>query len=204
MYCQHRKGTLGGYSQNSLGVLKIMKRIFTILSCCLCICILFVDYANSQSKQDSLGINETFVPFKHMSGIEPGESRLSSVLKSFGKPQREEITKTGDKVIQYTRVGLSFLITAKSKETDPIIDAVWAEEPYKGRSPNGLIINMSSGEAVEICMRDYYRVLNLSGSMYFSKEQGGEANFQVWFEDGKLIRIKIFRGVKSKGSTTSN
>jgi hypothetical protein len=146
---------------------------------------------------------DIFVPFEHISGINPGEAHLSDVIKLFGEPQQVKITEKsevadiklgGVKLIKYNNLGLTFLIAPERiDDADPIIDSVYAEVPYPGRSPNGIYLGMPREDALEICRRDYHQTEDLGSSIYFAKKAGGESDFQVWFVDDTLIRIKIFR-----------
>jgi len=180
-----------------------MQKSYSIVLAFLYIAILFVCCPSTQAEQKNQGDDKTFVPFSHIYNIVPGESRISAVVKILGEPQHVEITETwevagvrggGDKKLQYTNLGLFFLISVKHiKQADPVIDAAWAEAPFKGKSPNGLYIGMSRKEALEICRRDYHQTQDLGNSLYFAEKPGGESDFQVWFEDQKLMRMKIFR-----------
>ena len=72
----------------------------------------------------------------------------------------DHIKLGGNKVLQYTNLGLRFLIAAENvKEADPVIVAASVVAPYKGRSPNGLHIGMAQIRLV----RAYFVHLEVSG-----------------------------------------
>lgn len=85
--------------------------------------------------------------------------------------------------------GLSFLLT---NDPDPIIEAIYVQPPYQGQTPNGLFLGMNQSDALRIIKRDYYISLDLSESLLIAKSADHANNFQVWFERGLLIRMKLF------------
>jgi len=80
----------------------------------------------------------------------------------------------------------------KAAQADPVIDTIMVEAPYKGQSPNGLSIGMPWKRALEILKRDYHVEMTLDGSMNFAEKSGGRGDLQVWFENDKLTRVKLF------------
>ena len=158
--------------------------------------------ASAHALQLSTGATQVFVPFNHIGGVVPGETRRSAVITAFGKPEKTEITEKrklagrefgGDTWLTYPSQGVSVLITKENVgQADPVIDSIMVEAPYAGRSPNGLSIGMPWKKALEILKRDYHLDSDLGGSMNFAEKPGGKPDLQVWFENDKLIRVKLF------------
>ncbi len=167
-----------------------------------CIAILMFSGACAQADQESREGEGEIQPFRHIYNIVPGESRQSAALKMLGDPRRVEITEIwevagvkggGNKKLHYTDRGIFLLISSKNiDEPDPVIDAVWVEAPFKGRSANGLYLGMPRDEALRICRRDYHETDDLKESFLFARRPGEDSDFQIWFKNGKLMRMKIF------------
>jgi len=170
---------------------------------CLFTAVLSLGYvASTPAAQPGPGATQAFEPFKHIGGVVPGVTRRSAVLTAFGKPEKTEVTEKrklagkefgGDTWLEYGSQGVSVLITKEnSGQADPVIDSIMVEAPYGGRSPNGLSIGMPWKKALEILKRDYHLDSDLDGSMNFAEKPGGKPDLQVWFENDKLTRVKLF------------
>ena len=168
----------------------------------LLILILGIVYFTSPSFAEKSKEESSFIPFKHINGIIPGVSKISEAIKVLGEPTGIEFTETwevsnvkggGNKKFEFREHGI-FIIVSKPNvaEKTQIVDSIFAEAPYHGRSPNGLYIGMPKKEALEICRRDYIEKLDLENSIFFAQEPEGDDDLQLWFEEEKLIRVKLY------------
>jgi hypothetical protein len=142
------------------------------------------------------------IPFERINQITPGVSTYSDVEKLLGTPEKIRTQKKekvagvkvgGNKVIEYPSLGIGIIFSGSKTAPDSVVDGIWVETPFSGRSPNDLYIGMPKREATLILARNYHLELNLCDSMFLAKEKGMDDKFQVWFEDDRLIRMKIFR-----------
>ena len=79
-----------------------------------------------------------------------------------------------------------------STASDSVVEGVYVEAPFKGKSENGLHIGMSRKDALSVCDRDYCRTMDTGRSYFFALKKGGYDPFQIWFENDQLIRMKLF------------
>ena len=138
------------------------------------------------------------IPFHSIEGIIPGLTRYSAIKRIYGEPKDIEVSKVevvagvkvgGTRVIHYRRMGISFVLESG---VDPTVDAIYVEAPYKGRTPNGLFLGMEKGDALKIIERDYFISQDLGESLLVARSEKHSDSFQVWFADGRLIRMKVF------------
>jgi hypothetical protein len=151
-------------------------------------------HAQTSSKQP----NNTIVPFHSVNGFMPGLTRYSDVARLYGPPEEIEVPKEkvvagittgGNRIIHYRTRGISFLLTS---ESDAIVEAIYVEPPYDGRTSNGLFLGMKKSDAIRIIERDYHISLDLGESLLIAKSPNHTNNFQVWFGGGMLTRMKLF------------
>lgn len=148
------------------------------------------------------------VAFKHIVSIEPGHTKYSEAIKLLGQPEKSETSEErevagikvgGTKTVSYPGRGIFFIISKEQvRSADPVIDGIFVESPFKGKTPNGLHLGMQKKDALDICDRDYFRTTDLGGSCYFATERDGDSRFQLWFTDGRVSRMKIFAPLKCK------
>lgn len=148
------------------------------------------------------------VAFKHVMSVEPGHTRYAEAIKLLGRPEKAETTKEGEaagvkvggvRVLSYPSRGIFFIISEEgSGPADPVVEGIYVEPPFKGKTPNGLYLGMPKKEALEICDRDYYRTTDLGSSCFFATERDGDSRFQLWFTDGGVSRMKIFAPLKDE------
>ena len=141
-------------------------------------------------------VKEEIIPFHSVNGVIPGFSNYSDIENQYGPPEEIEVQKKrevlgitvgGNKVIHYRSKGISFLV-----RKDLIIEGIYVEKPYKGRSPSGLFIGMSKNDAIGIIMENYHIVLGTGESLLIAKSDKHTDNFQVWFKNDVLTRMKLF------------
>lgn len=145
-----------------------------------------------QSTQDAI------VPFHSINGLIPGISKYSEVTGRYGSAE-EETGSSGNRIVHYRNEGISLLLTT---EAEPIVEAIYVEPPYKGRTQNGLFLGMKEVDAVPIIRRDYY----ISDALDFIGPTTGERTisigdspnikdfrFQFWFRNGYLTRMRLDR-----------
>ena len=148
------------------------------------------------------------VAFKHVMSIEPGHTKYAEAIKWLGQPEKAETTKEeevagvkvgGVRILSYPSRGIFLIISEEgSGPADPVIEGIYVESPFKGKTPNGLHLGMPKKEALEICDRDYFRTTDLGSSCFFATERNGDSRFQLWFTDDRVSRMKIFAPLKRK------
>lgn len=171
-----------------------------------------IGFDASQAADEIRSAEFEIVPFKHIVSIEPGRTTYSAVVKQLGEPERVT-TKTvaideraasvidvrtlrdlerlpSMTILSYPSRGIKVLVPSTS--SDSVVDSIWVEAPFKGKSENGLHIGMSQKDALSVCERDYYRTLEAGSSCFFALKKGGYDPFQIWFENDRLIRMKLF------------
>jgi hypothetical protein len=142
--------------------------------------------------ENSTTIINQIIPFEHINGIKPRYTKYSDVLKLFGRPSNSIYTQDNIKLINYIEMGLTIIIDEKNDATDPIVDSLFVEYPFDGKSINGLFIGMPQEEALKICSRYYFKKGDYGDSQTFSKLKDSYDSFQLWFNDDILIRMKLF------------
>jgi hypothetical protein len=171
-----------------------MRTIYNIFSFILFLGIGFglvtqISYASNQYQNK-------IIPFHSVNGIIPGFAKYSDIEKQYGIPEEIEVTKKekvagitvgGNKIIHYRSKGLSFLISKNS-----VVEAIYVERPYAGKSPCGLFLGMTKKAAIKIINKNYYIAIDLNKSLLIAKSSKHANNFQVWFTDGILTRMKLF------------
>lgn len=131
------------------------------------------------------------IPFDRVDRIAPGRTRASEVVAAYGKARKVKREGTTE-IHSYPSRGMTLIYDRTRPAADPIVDGIYVESPWAGRSPNGLRLGMPRDEALAICRRDYVQKLDLGTSFYFASTAGGDSKFQLWFEGDRLIRMKIF------------
>lgn len=172
-----------------------------------------IGFDASQAADEIRSTEFEIVPFKHIVSIEPGRTKYSAVLKQLGKPEQVEVStfqadqKLLDRVddhrtrqmlergvswtiLSYPTRGIRVIVPSSS--SDSVVDSIYVEAPFKGRSENGLHLGMSKKDALSVCDRDYFRTMDLGSSYFFALKKGGNDPFQIWFENDQLIRMKLF------------
>lgn len=147
------------------------------------------------------------VAFKHVMSVEPGHTTYREAIKLLGRPEKAAVSKGegaagvkagGAEIVSYPSRGIFFLISGEAAgSADPLVEGIYVESPFRGRTPNGLRLGMTKKEALEICDRDYFRTTDLDSTCFFATERDGDSRFQLWFTDGRLSRMKIFAPLKS-------
>ena len=147
---------------------------------------------------------DTINPFEHVNGLTPGVSKLQDAVLILGIPEATEITPKeifeelelgGDKLVKYLTRGIYLIISSSHvDEKNLIVDSIYVQSPYKGKTPGGLYIGMPKEKALQILSTRYHFVADYGGSMDFHRTSDEKDNqdFQVWFEGKKLIRMKVF------------
>jgi hypothetical protein len=140
--------------------------------------------------------------------VEPGHTRYAEAIRLLGRPEKAETTKEeevagvkvgGNRVVSYPSRGIFFIVSGvEAGLAGSVIDGIYVEPPFKGKTPNGLYLGMPKKEALEICDRDYYRTTDLGSSCFFATERDGDSRFQLWFTDGRVSRMKIFAPLKGE------
>ncbi len=139
-----------------------------------------------------------FEPFAHFEGIVPGVDRVSAVTRRFGDPSSEERSGVpgSDASIVHYPGGVTIIIDSRfQNDPDPLVDAIYAEAPYAGVGPHGLRIGLSREEVEQILERHYAIELRLETSVLVAPQGGGEDDLQLWFEAGRVNRIKLYKTV---------
>lgn len=129
-----------------------------------------------------------FTPFGDMLGVVPGITTWDEAKAQFGEFEFEEHPREGTTVLSYPRRGI-FMIRSRENDT---VDALYVEPPCVVLSKSGLHLGMSRALALEICHRDHHLAHDLGECFYFAKVKRGSSDFQLWFEDGALCRLKLF------------
>jgi hypothetical protein len=147
------------------------------------------------------GGGSAFVPFESVDGIVPGTTKYSEVERRFGRPDEVEVTERkvvagmhlgGNSIAKYTTRGMCFIFV-EPVDTDPVVDGIYVEAPYAGRTANGLFIGQPEADARAVIERDWFITNDLGASVLIAKARGGDSDLQVWFQDGRVSRMKIFR-----------
>jgi hypothetical protein len=140
---------------------------------------------------------DQIIPFHSVNGFIPGLARYSTVESAYGAPDEIEVPKRrvvagiavgGNRIVHYTKRGMHFLL---SEDADPVIEGIYVELPYAGRAPNGLFLGMAEGEARAIIRRDYHVARDLGDSLMLASDPESEDRFQVWFEGGRLVTMRL-------------
>jgi hypothetical protein len=130
-----------------------------------------------------------FVPFDNVNGLRPGHSTESDIKPILGPPQSiEKLSGRDFRVFKYPREGISVGVN----ETD-IIDFIYVETPYDGKTPEGLYIGMPEQQAKAILKLSFVQGMSESFYSKIGRVEETRNGFQVWFEGNKLIRMKAFR-----------
>ena len=170
-----------------------MKALSYIIFCIACI---FTSNIYADSSHINKQLQNSIIPFHSVNKIIPGLSNYLDVEKLYGPPEEIDISKKetvsgittgGNRAIHYYKRGLSFLLTK-----DAIVEGVYVELPYNGKTPNGLYLGMKKTDAVEIIRKNYYISYDLGESLLIAKTKAHTDNFQVWFTAGILTRMKLF------------
>jgi hypothetical protein len=177
-----------------------------VLSSAIAVCWLLI--APLPLVADSQPTAHEIVAFKHVMSIEPGHTKYAEAIKLLGQPEKAETTKErevagvkigGTQILSYPSRGIFFIISEEGQgPAGPVIDGIYVESPFRGKTPNGLHLGMPKKEALEICDRDYFRTTDLGDSCYFATTRDGDSRFQLWFTDGRVSRMKIFAPLKCK------
>lgn len=143
------------------------------------------------------GVKHTLVPFVMIDEIIPGHSKLMDAIRAKGDPvQIKQIQKNGsyeNKIVRF-KDGITVVIDHSNvQETNPVIDAIYAEHPYPGVSSHGLKIGMSRVEALVILEENFYRSNQFGESFIYAVDPSGDDDLQVFFAQKKLIRIKLYK-----------
>lgn len=143
------------------------------------------------------------IPCYSVNGLVLGNCYLNDLLNSLGNPDSEfstpkiEIAGVNygeDKVVGYTDRGLFAIIDRENiNDANPIIDEIYVEFPFDAVSKEGLYIGMNESEAKVILERNFYRKYKEDGAWEYSIDKAQEVNFEVSFEDNKLIRMEVIR-----------
>jgi hypothetical protein len=145
----------------------------------------------------------TFEPFRHIAGIQPGIHRLDEVIEFLDEPEGVELQPddnektSGNIILRYPSRGFSFLVVFGPEHPEnPIIDCVWLESPFSGTSRQGMRLGMGDQECRGLCNTHYYIASDYEDFSFVAptKEEEDDDDLQLWFESGKLVRIKLFRG----------
>ncbi|MEW5725851.1 MAG: hypothetical protein AB1896_22260, partial [Thermodesulfobacteriota bacterium] len=134
------------------------------------------------------------VPFQHVDGLVPGRTTYQDVVEMMGPPEERQDVETGF-ILRYPSRGFFFIVDLRSQPgTDnPVIDSVYVEAPYRGRSPEGLYIGQPEQEALAVLDRHFHLDMRVSeGCYYYSEKPGLRSDFTVWFENGILVRMKLW------------
>ena len=68
------------------------------------------------------------------------------------------------------------------------------ESPFKGVSLEGIYIGMHQNDALTTMQKKYLFRANFGDSKIFSKSEIEKHNtIQFWFEENKLVKMKIFK-----------
>ncbi|WP_298248276.1 toll/interleukin-1 receptor domain-containing protein [uncultured Christiangramia sp.] len=145
-------------------------------------------------KSQTTSIVSQIIPFEHVDGIKPGLTKYSDIIKLFGRPDDSIISEKGSKLIKYLDKGISLIVDKGWENIDPIIDSVIVYPPYSGKSPNGLYIGINKEKALEIVDNDYVKTYPSDKIfLYGITEIDRKSDFQIWFDAGKLSKMKIFK-----------
>ena len=137
-------------------------------------------------------------PFHSINGIMPGLTKYSDAQSQLGPPDEIEVPKErevagimvgGNRIVHYRAKGLSLLLTDNG---DAIVEGIYVEAPYRGRSENGLHLGMKKIDALAIVQRDYYITMDLGESILVAKDPAQTDSLQLWFTADVLSRVKLF------------
>ena len=142
-------------------------------------------------------------PFYSINGLVLGICSLEDLTFLLGPPEEEEITPVTDlggdkngenKVVKYFSRGIFAVIDEEnSLKSNPKIDGIYVELPFSGVSPEGLYLGMSKKDAIRILKKNYCLNYEDDPTYIFWKNEKDAQDFQVWFEEEKLIRMKVER-----------
>ncbi|MBI2286794.1 MAG: hypothetical protein HYU79_05040 [Nitrosomonadales bacterium] len=137
-------------------------------------------------------------PFHSINGIMPGLTKYSEAEAKLGTPDEIEVPKKlevagievgGNRIVHYRAKGISLLLTDNA---DAIVEGIYVEAPYRGRSENGLYLGMKKIDALAIVQRDYHITMDLGESILVAKDPDHTDSFQLWFTADVLSRVKLF------------
>ena len=166
-----------------------MKKYITFI-----IAIIFLTSCNNSS-------NNTIELFSNINGIIPGLTKMQEVQGKFGAPDIIETTKRevtlgielgGNKIIKYDAIGLTLIFDSDDLD-NATVDGVYVESPFNGKSKEGIYLGMPEEECLKIMNQNYVQVDDYGGSYTYARNKSVEDNLQIWFKDGVLITIKLFR-----------
>ena len=142
-------------------------------------------------------------PFHSINGLILGECTLGDLTFLLGSPEEEEITPTkemagdkygGNKVVKYISRGIFAIIEENEVlKSDSKIDGIYVERPFSGVSPEGLYLGMPQKDAMQILKKNFILNYEDDPTYIFWKNERDAQDFQIWFEDEKLIRMKVER-----------
>ncbi|HSD09306.1 hypothetical protein [Flavobacterium sp.] len=163
---------------------------------------------DSEKSVDTLSIVEnktiknTIVLFDNVNDIYPGETSLNEVKAIMGEPDFIDQTKIevynghisgGDKLVKYLKNGI-MLIFEREDVNMSVVDAVLVEKGFDGISEEGIYLGMTKENCLAILNKKYFLEDDMGGeSMFYSEKEGAEGDLQIWFKNGKLDKLKIFK-----------
>ncbi len=140
---------------------------------------------------------------KSLGGIEPGAWCEGDVVAHMGAPESRLITPPsstagietgGVTVLEYPTKGLFVLLDKHDPSEDPRVDAVYVMDPYEVADGTGLRLGMPEAHARAILEEHFHLANDWGDSLdYWFEGEDEDARLQVWFEEERLQRVKLFR-----------
>lgn len=101
----------------------------------------------------------------------------------------EGIKVGGNRILHYRAKGISLLLT---DDADAVVESLYVEAPFRGRSENGLYLEMKKTDALAIVQRDYHITMDTGESILVAKDPDHTDSLQLWLSGDVLSRIKLF------------
>lgn len=129
-------------------------------------------------------------PFASVDGLVLGHSRYRDAVRRFGEP---EVVAEGQNFVACFRSRGICLILTLPPERNPEIDSIYVEDPYDGSTPEGLRLGQAEKESRVRIAKSFVVTDDLGDSLFLAPiGRPSQDDFQVWFEGGKLARMKVY------------